>query len=170
MSIKSYLSPKIIKKDSPIGGFGIFAKELIKKDEIFAVKAGDIISIEDFKKLSPLLQSATLQISDEFFMGPVTNEDFCDSMVGVNHSCNPNAGFCGNIIGVAMVDIYPNDEITQDYSIFNTKQFIEFECKCGAHNCRKIITNNDWRDEKLQQKYGSYFSHYLLKKIQNESK
>jgi hypothetical protein len=44
----------------------------------------------------------------------------------------------------------------------------EMECKCGAPNCRKVITGQDWRRKDLQKKYAGYTSWYLLEKIKSE--
>lgn len=166
---KSYKSPKIFVKDSRIQGSGIFAKELIKKDEIFAIKNGSIISQDLLDKMGDRLISACLQIDNDFFIGPKDEAEFDDSMVGFNHSCEPNGGFRGNIVAVAMRDIQPGEEITQDYAIFNTSQFKDFKCNCGSKKCRKIITPNDWENTELQNIYGKYFSQYILDKIKNES-
>jgi hypothetical protein len=45
---------------------------------------------------------------------------------------------------------------TEDYSV---------ECKCGAPNCRKILTGKDWQRPELQKRYVGYFSAYLARKI-----
>ena len=39
------------------------------------------------------------------------------------------------------------------------------ECKCGAPNCRKILTGKDWQLPELQKRYAGYFSTYLARKI-----
>ncbi|HTQ89004.1 MAG TPA: SET domain-containing protein [Streptosporangiaceae bacterium] len=35
-------------------------------------------------------------------------------MLFINHSCEPNVGFAGNIVLVAMRDISPGEELTTD--------------------------------------------------------
>jgi hypothetical protein len=47
-------------------------------------------------------------------------------------------------------------QIDDDYSV---------ECKCGAPNCRKILTGKDWQRPELQERYAGYFSAYLARKI-----
>jgi hypothetical protein len=39
------------------------------------------------------------------------------------------------------------------------------DCKCGATNCRKILTGKDWQRADLQTRYAGYFSTYLARKI-----
>ena len=41
----------------------------------------------------------------------------------------------------------------------------EMECKCGSSNCRKRITEEDWKIPELREKYNGYFSQYLQEKI-----
>lgn len=45
----------------------------------------------------------------------------------------------------------------------------EMECSCGAPNCRKVITEHDWKLPDLQQRYRGYFSQYLQEKIAAEN-
>jgi hypothetical protein len=42
------------------------------------------------------------------------------------------------------------------------------ECHCGAPNCRKVITGQDWRRKDLQEKYAAYMSWYLVEKINSK--
>jgi len=40
-------------------------------------------------------------------------------MLFINHSCEPNVGFAGNTVLVAMRDISPGEELTSDYALFD---------------------------------------------------
>jgi len=82
----------------------------------------------------------------------------------VNHSCDPNCGLHGEITFVALRDIHVGDELTFDYAMVDNESY-EFACSCGSPNCRKIVTGYDWKIKKLQNKYTTYFAHYLLEKI-----
>ncbi len=56
----------------------------------------------------------------------------------VNHSCEPNtAGGLDNDLSVALRDIAPGDEITEDYG--ELSGFEPFECLCGSPSCRGRI-------------------------------
>ncbi len=61
-------------------------------------------------------------------------------------------------------DIEAGEELCLDYAMAMSTDY-ELECKCGAKNCRGKITGEDWRIKELQEKYGNYFSWFLLKKI-----
>lgn len=87
-----------------------------------------------------------------------------------NHSCDPNAGFGDSPISlVAMRYIEVDEEITFDYAMSDCIENItgnsDWDCVCGAKNCRGRFTGADWRIPALWERYGSYFSPYILKKI-----
>lgn len=46
----------------------------------------------------------------------------------------------------ARKDIQRDEELTYDYALAESNPDFRMECKCGASNCRGIITGNDWRD------------------------
>lgn len=87
----------------------------------------------------------------------------------VNHSCDPNAGFQGQIVLMAMRPIRAGEEITFDYAMClhaapGAPRY-ELECQCGQPNCRKLITEDDWQQPDLQRRYDGYFQWYLQEKI-----
>jgi hypothetical protein len=85
-------------------------------------------------------------------------------MLFLNHSCEPNVGFAGNIVLVAMRDISAGEEITTDYALFDDYEGA-MDCHCGTKSCRSTIGGRDWQRADLQRKYGSYFSSYLLSRL-----
>jgi hypothetical protein len=105
-----------------------------------------------------------LQIHDDFFLVPANRKEV-EEYGAPNHSCDPNIGFQGfpNIY-FAIKDIKAGEEILLDYA-FMESFFEPFKCKCGAPNCRKLITPDDWKIKELQEKYGEYFSPYLKEKF-----
>lgn len=88
-------------------------------------------------------------------------------MLFLNHSCEPNVGFAGNIVLVAMRDVGTGEELTTDYALFDD-YYGEMECHCGTVSCRGTIGGRDWRRPNLQHKYGNYFSSYLMRRIGNQ--
>jgi hypothetical protein len=107
---------------------------------------------------------AEIQIGDDLFIGPVTEEEREGSMIYSNHSCDPNIGVHGQIVLVAMRDIAAGEELNHDWAMTDNDSY-EMECHCGTANCRKVITGQDWRKPELQEKYRGYMSFYLLAKI-----
>ncbi len=55
-----------------------------------------------------------------------------------NHSCDPNCAYDGlNVI--ALRDIAFGDELTLDYADFCSETSAQFQCGCGASNCRGLV-------------------------------
>ncbi len=164
----SYLSPKCVVKESPIQGKGLFAVALIAKGEIVCIKGGYIINRETLRSMPDWFRTAEIQIADDLFIAPITKDERDGSMIFSNHSCEPNIGVQGQIVFVAMRDIAAGEELTHDWAMTDDDQN-EQPCKCGAPNCRKIITGQDWRRKDLQEKYKNYMSWYLIEKIRKQS-
>ncbi len=166
--IRSWRSPKTeIREGSLIEGKGIFAKDVIRKGEIVAIKAGHILTLEEYKNLAEKPRHYCLQIEDNFFLGPKTVEEVPINAIFINHSCDPNVGFDGQITYVSLRDIKPGEELVMDYGMSFTTMiaFPKFSCKCGSQLCRKTVTGDDWKRKDLQNRYGDNFAGFILKKI-----
>ena len=165
MTPLSYRSPKTEVRESKIHGRGLFATADIAKDEIVAVKGGRIVDRKTLgREITPRLGPVEIQIDDDLFIAPVTDEERELSMLYSNHSCDPNIGVRGEITFVAMRDIRAGQELTHDWATTDDDNY-SVECSCGASNCRKTLTGKDWQRSKLQKKYAGYFSTYLARKI-----
>jgi uncharacterized protein len=161
----SYLSPKTEVLESKIHGHGLFAIANMAKDEIVAVKGGHIVDGKTLREeIAPRLGPVEIQIHDDLFIAPVTEEERELSMLYLNHSCNPNLGMRGEITFVAMRDIRAGEELTHDWAMTDDDDY-SAECNCGAANCRKLLTGKDWQLPDLQKRYAGYFSAYLARKI-----
>ena len=161
----SYLSPKTEVRERKIHGRGLFATTDIAKDEIVAVKGGHIINRKTLREqVTPHLSPVEIQIDNDLFIAPLTQEEREGSMLYSNHSCNPNLGVRGEITFVAMRDIRAGEELTHDWAMTDDDDY-SVECNCGVPNCRKILTGKDWQRPDLQKRYAGYFSVYLAKKI-----
>jgi len=161
----SYLSPKTEVRESKIHGRGLFAMADITKDEIVAVKGGHIVDRKTLReKITPRLGPVEIQIDDDLFIAPVTEKERELSMLYSNHSCNANLGVRGEITFVAMRHIRAGEELTHDWAMTDDDDY-SVECKCGARNCRKILSGKDWQRPELQKRYAGYFSTYLARKI-----
>ena len=92
MTRLSYLSPKTAVRTSAIQGRGLFAAEPIVKGEIVAVKGGHIVGRAEIPELRRRLGPAEIQIAEDLYIAPVSNEEREGSMIFSNHSCEPNIG------------------------------------------------------------------------------
>ena len=161
----SYFSPKTEVRESKIHGRGLFATADITKGEVVAVKGGLIVDRETLReKITPRLGPVEIQIEDDLFIAPVTEEERELSMLYSNHSCDPNLGVRGEITFVAMRDIGAGEELTHDWAMTDDDDY-SVECNCGAPDCRKTLTGKDWQRPDLQEVYVGYFSAYLARKI-----
>src|SRR5438477_2244654 len=138
----SYRSSKTEVLESKIHGRGLFAAANIAKDEIVAVKGGHIIDRETLReKITPRLGPVEIQIDDDLFIAPVTDQERKLSMLYSNHSCNANLGMRGEITFVAMRDIRAGEELTHDWAMTDDDDY-SVECKCGAPQLPK---NSHWQ-------------------------
>ncbi len=161
----SYLSPKTEVHESKIHGRGLFATADIAKDEIVAVKGGHIVDRKSLREeITPLLGPVEIQIGDDLFIAPVSDEERELSMLYLNHSCHPNVGVRGEITFVAMRDIGAGEELTHDWAMTDDDDYSQ-RCNCGVPDCRKNLTGKDWQRSDLQKRYSGYFSGYLARKI-----
>ena len=169
LEIGCYRSPKIEVRPSDLQGRGVFATEKIEKGEVVAVKAGHIVTAEQLAQITPAVGDYALQVHDHFYLSPASKEELDRMSIFINHSCDPNVGFDGQITYVAMRAIEPGEELCHDYGMERSDDYF-LDCLCGSSLCRGKITGDDWRDPELQRRYGDYFSSYILKKIKHLKK
>lgn len=160
----SYLSSKTEVRESPIHGRGLFAIAPIARGEVVAVKGGHIINREQLGEITPKLGPVEVQIGDDLFIAPVTQEEREASMLYSNHSCDANLGMRGEITFVALRDIPAGEELTHDWCITDDDDY-SVKCSCGSTKCRRTLTGKDWQQTELQKRYAGYFSAYLAEKI-----
>lgn len=167
--MSSWFNPKTEKRVSPIQGRGLFARETISAGEIVAVKGGTIIHAADFARVRDAVSPAEIQIEDSLYIVPGSVEEVEANLLCLNHSCRPNVGVQGQITFVAMRDIPAGAELTIDYAMIDADPEERMACSCGAPECRKMITGNDWRLPDLQRRYAGYFSRYIQDRFAAES-
>ena len=158
-----YLSLKLRRDAFPVkGGHGIVASAPIRRGELLCVWGGRIVNRGEIDTLTEAERSYVLQIEDHLYLfapGPIEHAEY------VNHSCDPNAGFSGQISLVALRNIRPGEEVCFDYGMSESSDFAEFDCRCGAPNCRGRVSSDDWMRPELQHRYRGFFSPYLQRRI-----
>lgn len=168
MLVSSYITPKARKGvASGIEGRGLAAVAPIAAGEVVAIKGGHIVTTAALQSLPERLQNSEIQIADGIHLAALEDAEYEPVMLFINHSCEPNVGFAGNIVLVAMRDIRAGEELTTDYALFDDHGQT-MECRCGTPSCRGIITGRDWQRPELQSKYGSYLSSYLLRRLSRQ--
>ena len=161
----TYFSHKVEKRASSIEGRGLFSKDTIKKGEIVVVKGGYILTKNQRDEIGKELGPSEIQITENLFMGPTTEDEREGGMMHLNHSCEPNLGLQGQIVYVALRDIAVDEELTFDYAMNEDDPNEIMKCQCGAESCRGVITGLDWKRPEIQSKYDGYFSWFIQRKI-----
>jgi len=166
----SWINPSLEVKKTKLYGGGIYSISNIKKEALLAIFGGYVMTAQEESKLPNLIRDLAHQIHENFVIG-IRDPKRIQSVDMFNHSCEPNAGFNGQIFLVAIKNIKKNEQITFDYAMVLHKsknvKLYEMKCVCGLKNCRKIITDNDWKNKALQKKYKGYFQYYLEQKIKS---
>lgn len=147
-------------------GKGLFAARPFGTGELLVVWGGRIITGAELAALPPEKRHWMLQIDEDLFQ--LTDPLDVGGADYVNHSCAPNAGILGHIALVALRPIRVGEEICFDYAMTDSTRYCEFQCWCGAPNCRGWVGADDWRRPELRRRYGRHFSPYLLRRIDAE--
>lgn len=162
-----YLSPKAF--GGSVGHsahHGVFASVDIARGDLIAVWGGEIVTGDVVSTYAPDQLRLTLQVEEDLYL--VSSHEGPSDWV--NHSCAPNAGLRGQTTLIALRDIRAGEEICFDYAMSDGSAYDEFSCQCGATNCRGKVTGQDWQRPELWLAYGSHFSPYLLRRIEQLKK
>lgn len=165
MKLKCWRSPKVIRRNGSLEGEGLFALQAIKAGELLAVKTGHVVDESYIKGHQAIIMGSHVQITDDLFFAPTTQEELTNTLIGYNHSCEPSA-YIEIPVLKALRKIHPGEEITVDYATCFTSDTQEFDCSCKTPSCRKHIKpSQDWKNPSLQSKYKGYFASFIQEKI-----
>lgn len=123
-----YLNEKI--------GWGVFSTSFIPKGTIVYVKDELELTItpQQFAKLDNHLQQAVEKYS--YLENQGNRIVSWDHAKYVNHCCDCNTMSTGYGFEIAIKNIYPDDEITDEYGLFNVKEKMNLTCeKSGCRGC-----------------------------------
>lgn len=166
MKLKSWRSPKIERRNGSTHGLGIFAVAPIKGGEVIAIRTGFIVDEDYIRKHADIIQGSHLQVADTLFFACTNEEERLNTLVGINHSCEPNAYLQGVRL-LAMRDIGQGEELIIDYATAYTSDTAEItSCVCGSKYCRQHIKpSEDWKNPRLQKRYKGRFTEFIQEKI-----
>ncbi len=157
-----YLTPKARVVLTGIAGHGSVATDTIAAGEVVAAFGGRCISRDELDLLPVEQQQRSIQIEDQLYLAGASDPEPADF---INHSCDPSCGLSGNTVLVARRAIHAGEPITYDYAMSDGSDYDEFECVCGAADCRGKVTGLDWMLPELQLRYRGSFSPYLAARI-----
>lgn len=123
-------------------GFGVVATRFIPKGTITWVfdPLDQVVSEE---KASHLPKNLLRHLDTYSYQNGRGERILCwDHARFVNHSCFPTSLAPGLDLEIAVRDIQPGEQITDDYGSLNID--CEFECACGHSQCRGIVGPRDF--------------------------
>lgn len=126
---------------NPQIGYGVFATRLIPKGTITWVRdrLDQAFTPAAIEQLPAAYQDILLKYS--FIDGRGCFVLCWDHARFVNHSCEPTCRSAGYDFEVAIRDIQPGEELTDDYGSLNLEW--DFECSCGLATCRLRVRPGD---------------------------
>jgi hypothetical protein len=155
----TYLTQKAEVGVSAINGRGVVAKENISPGELVAIWGGHLMNRAAVLQLPDSVEDHPVQVWDQLWLGPAERKDI-EVTDYVNHSCQPSCYVRDSILLIARRLLVPGDEITFDYATTDTFG-LRLECRCGAPNCRKIVTGDDWRQSDFRAANRGMLADYM---------
>jgi hypothetical protein len=139
-AMKTWLNPKIVVRDSPIEGRGLFAARPIAAGEQLIVLGDEgwiVMSDDQFQAFIETAGSYdAVALGNGMHRVSTRSRDEEPSNYG-NHSCAPNAHPNDDGL-VAAHDIAAGTEITSDYAPMSAPTW-SMRCNCGSAACRGIV-------------------------------
>ncbi len=126
---------------NPQIGHGVFATRFIPKGTITWVRdrLDQTFTPADVARLPTAYHDIVLKYS---FIDGAGRFVLCwDHARFVNHSCTPTCRSAGYDFEIAVRDIAPGEELTDDYGSLNLEY--DFDCSCGLPQCRRQIRPGD---------------------------
>lgn len=161
---------------SPEVGYGVFATAFIPKGSMVYVK--DSLEVEVTPEAYVQFSAAYQEVVEKYSYRDERGVRILswDLAKYVNHCCQCNTISTGYGFEVALRDIQPGEEITDEYGIFNLEY--EMPLRCAQNGCRKLLRPQDFDhyypiwDEKIKEalQHFSLFSQPLMDFMDEDTK
>ena len=152
------LHAHIVKRKSKIQGFGLFATQPIKQGEVvWRLDPDDsAYTARQVRGLSGEIRRYLFQHGDRYIF---TRDD----SRFMNHSCDPNAWYEGDVAMVARRDIAAGEEVCWDYGTSEVEPpyRCSWRCGCGSPECRKHISDRDCLKKNFQERYRGHLTTWV---------
>ena len=140
---------RIQVRRSGVHGKGVFALQAIPAGTRLIEYVGDVITWPEALRRHP---HDPLQPNHTFYFH-LDDKHVIDANVGgnasrwINHSCDPNCEAQetgGRVFIEALRDLHPGEELFYDYGLVIDERYTpklkrDYECRCGAPNCRRTM-------------------------------
>lgn len=139
--------PLYVMKGNAIAGYGIYAARNIQKGEVVFKGEGRAQRIITKPYVDQYWTEAEKQVFAHYAY-PISGQvyilwdDDPTQWAPQNHSCNPNTAYQGLDL-IAIQHINAGEEITADYAALLNDTAEAFNCKCGAPNCRGLVSGSN---------------------------
>ncbi|HEX2898241.1 MAG TPA: SET domain-containing protein-lysine N-methyltransferase, partial [Bacteroidia bacterium] len=128
----------------PEVGYGVFATEFIPKGTITYVEDDLEVRIPESQFLSYTEPIRAVLDKYSYIDADGVRIMSWDFAKYVNHNCSFNSISTGYGFEIAIRDIHPGEELTDEYGIFNLEY--PMKCYCGSPNCRREVCPSDFDD------------------------
>jgi len=154
----SWFDPRVVLRESPIHGKGIFATAPIRTGEVVVIWGGDVYLESELPSLTLEGAWSTSMIDEGVLLfAPADAQDYF-----INHSCDPNLWMADEVTLIARRDIQTDEEICGDFAVWETDpSYIIDPCQCGTALCRGRYCGDDWRRPDLQARYQGHFLPFI---------
>jgi hypothetical protein len=151
----------LVVKPSVIHNQGVFCTANIRKGTPIIRFGGSLFNVSE--RFSERVKPSTSIALSEVVLLAESFESERDLSDYINHSCNPNCGMSDAITLYAIKDLFIGDEILVDYAFWEAREdyVMKDECRCGADNCRKVITGDSEKYSERIEINGSFFQKNL---------
>jgi hypothetical protein len=164
---RSWINPKLRSGPSKIHGEGIFASAKIAAGEKVMEFGGDLVTLQQALS-SNYRERSVWMVGDGVYLALPTSDPSESLDEHLNHSCDATIWLTDEVTVVARRDIAAGEEITLDHATWNPDEAAYADenqaCMCGARNCRRVLTENDWQRADVQNRYRGHF-HPIIQKM-----
>jgi len=124
-------------------GFGVFATQFIPRGTLTWV-CDELDQFVDPARVAVLPPFYRKLLDTYTFRDRLGRHVLCwDLARFMNHSCAPCCLGPDSTFEVAVRDIRPGDELTDDYASLHLQAHESFRCHCGAAGCRQWVSADD---------------------------
>ena len=162
-----WVCESVIVSDSPIAGRGMFTNQALEPGRVVVRLGGRLVSTEELARL--------LEESDRYVDTLTVFEDVhlvLPSGTTVhygNHSCELNLWHVGPYEIATRRQIDAGEELTMDYGTQSGAPGFSMACRCGAPQCRGVVTSEDWRHPVLRVRYAGHWVPALEERIRQSA-
>jgi hypothetical protein len=157
-----YRPETVERHDGGIEGVGLFSREDLPENELVAIKGGRLVTERTVSTYSDVINGSHHQVAPNLFLAGLNVEEVDATLIGYNHSCEPNIYVDGQIALRTMRPVVKGEELTVDYATIFSSDTQSFNCRCGSANCRHHIQPSlDSQNPVLLSKYDSHLADFI---------